>query len=417
MADIAAPDRIESIGPEFFADPHACYRRWREDGPVRRVLFPDGVIRWVVLGLAEARAALADPTLHKDAVRTDELVTAKRDAPPSDPRALALLSNMLNTDPPEHTRLRKLVSKAFTMRRMAALRPRIEAITSDLLDAMADREEVDLLRDFAVPLPITVICELLGVPVSDRDAFQEWTKALVGVVGLEHERARATAAMAAFLTTLVATKRGHPGDDLLSALITPADDGDTLTAPELVSMSFLLLVAGHETTVNLIANGTLALLTNPPRLAALRADLAEVPAAVEEFLRYDGPVNMSTPRFTTVPTLIGETLIPPNELLYIALSAANRDPNRYPTPDTLDPDRDTAGHLAFGHGIHFCLGAPLARLEADIAFTAVLQRFPDLRLAPVADPAAWQTSTLIRGLHTLPVLVHPPTDSAVSQQR
>ncbi|MFJ4659003.1 cytochrome P450 [Nocardia sp. NPDC088792] len=413
MADIAAPDRaettedIETIGAEFFADPHAQYRRWRARGPVLRVLFPDGVIRWVIVGHAEARAALADPRLHKDATLVDRLITAKRQVPPSDPRALALLTHMLNTDPPDHTRLRKLVSKAFTTRRIAALRPRIEDITATLLDAVATRDEVDLLHEFAVPLPITVICELLGVPVSDRDAFQEWTKALVGVVGLEEERARATAAMTAFLSGLIRAKRAEPGEDLLSGLIEPADDGDALTESELVAMAFLLLVAGHETTVNLIGNGTLALLLDPPRLRALRADLDLVPAAVEEFLRYDGPVNMATIRYTVEPITVGDTEIAPGELVYIALSAANRDPQRYPAPDELETERDTTAHLAFGHGIHFCLGAPLARLEAQIAFTALLQRFPHLRLSPTANPT-WQVSTLIRGMLELPVRLDDP---------
>ncbi|MFJ9367208.1 cytochrome P450 [Nocardia sp. NPDC101769] len=405
MADIEAPDRIESIGSEFFADPHAHYRRWREHGPVRRVRFPDGVIRWVILDYAVGRAALSDPRLQKAAAVTDALLSRKRGVPQSDPNALALLSHMLNTDPPGHTRLRKLVTRAFTPRRVAALGPRIEEITGSLLDALEGRSEADLLREFAEPLPITVICELLGVPLGDRADFQEWTRALVAVAGLEEDRARASEAMAAYLTQLVRAKAEEPAADLLSALAVPADDGDALTESEQVGMAFLLLVAGHDTTVNLIANGTLALLRNPAQLQALRADPEAIPAAVEEFLRFDGPVNMTTIRHTAEPVTIAGTDIPAGELVFVALAAANRDPDRYPVPDALDPARDTTGHLAFGHGIHFCVGAPLARLEARVAFAALLSRFPDLRLSPAAQALAWHPSTLMHGMHELPVLL------------
>lgn len=403
MADLEALDRIESLGPEFFADPHAHYRRWREDGPVRQVRFPDGIVRWVVLDYAAGRAALNDPRLHKAAAVNDDLLSRKRGVPPSDPKQLAVLTHMLSTDPPGHTRLRKLVTRAFTPRRVAELAPRIEEITDGLLDALAGRGEVDLLHEFAEPLPITVICELLGVPLGDRADFQEWTRALVAVAGLEENRAGAAAAMADYLTGLVRAKRERPESDLLSALALPADDGDTLTETELVGMATLLLIAGHDTTVNLIANGTLALLRNPDQLRALRTDPEAIPAAIEEFLRFDGPVNMSTVRHTAEPVTIAGTDIPAGEFVFVALPAANRDPERYRDPDALDPTRDTGGHLAFGHGIHFCVGAPLARLEARIAFSALLSRFPDLRLARPAHELEWHPSTLMHGLKELPV--------------
>ncbi|MFE3258660.1 cytochrome P450 [Nocardia sp. NPDC059091] len=405
MADIHAPDRIETIGPEFFADPYSHYRRWREHGPVRRVRFPDNFVRWVILDFAAGRAALADPRLHKDAAETDALLSAKRGTPRSDPSAVALLTHMLNTDPPGHTRLRKLVTRAFTPRRVAELQPRIEEITASLLDVLEGRAEADLLRDFAEPLPITVICELLGVPLDDRADFQDWTRALVAVAGLEEDRTRASKAMAAYLTGLVRAKAQEPAADLLSALAVPTDDGDALTEAELVGMAFLLLVAGHDTTVNLIANGILALLRNPAQLRALRADPDAIAAAVEEFLRYDGPVNLTTVRYTTEPIVIAGTPIPAGEFVYIALAAANRDNDRYLAPDTLDPARNASGHLAFGHGIHFCVGAPLARLEARVAFAALLSRFPNLRPSRAAETLAWHPSTLIRGLHELPVLL------------
>ncbi len=394
----------ETLGADFFADPHAYYRRWRARGPVHRVRFPDETERWVVIGYPEARAALADSRLRKDIARLDGVISAKRGGG-SDPRTLALMSHMLNSDPPEHTRLRKLVTKAFTTRRIAQLRPRIEQITADLLDAAQACERVDLLTEFAVPLPITVICEMLGVAVTDRDSFRRWTTDLVGVVGREEQRRESTVAMAGFLGDLVHDKITRPGQDLLSALAHTTDDGDRLTPAELVSMSFLLLVAGYETTVNLIGNGTLALLRNPERMAELRADPARIPAAVEEFLRFDGPVGLSMARYTAEPITLGDTEIPAGEIVYVALAAADRDPSRFADADVLDPAADRTGHLAFGHGIHFCLGAPLARMEATIAFTALLQRFPGLRPDPGAAPLRWYESTLIRGLVALPVLL------------
>lgn len=404
MADTTAAARVESIGADFFDDPHAHYRRWRAAGPVHRVRFPDDVVRWVVVGYAEARVALADPRLRKDMATAAAILDGKRTAP-TDPNALALLTHMLSTDPPGHTRLRKLVNKAFTTRQVAALRPRIEQITADLLDAMAGADEVDLMEAYANPLPVTVICELLGVPFDDRDDFQAWTRALVGVVGEEEHRPAAAAAMAKYLSELVRAKQTQPADDLLSELVLADDDGDRLTDPELVAMAFLLLVAGHETTVNLIGNGVNALLRHPDQWQDLCADPAGIPAAIEEFLRFDGPVDMATVRYTDEPVTLGGTEIPAGELVYVALAAANRDPARFTDPDALTTDGHPTGHLAFGHGIHFCVGAPLARLEAEIAFTALLRRFPGLRLAESATTVRWQTSTLIRGLLELPVRV------------
>ncbi|MQY17140.1 cytochrome P450 family protein [Nocardia macrotermitis] len=395
----------ETLGADFFADPQSYYRRWRARGPVHRVRFPDGTDRWVVIGYPEARAALADSRLCKDFSRLDALISAQRGEPGADPRTLALLSHLLNSDPPAHTRLRKLVTKAFTARRIALLRPRVEQIADELLDALRGRERTDLIAEFAVPLPITVICEILGVAVTDRDSFRRWTTDVVGVAGREQQRRESTAAMAEFLRDLVRDKLSRPGEDLLSALAHTTDDGDRLTPAELVSMAFLLLVAGHETTVNLIGNGALALLRHPEHVTGLRADPTLIPAAVEEFLRFDGPVGLSMARFTAAPITLGDTEIPAGEIVYVALAAADHDPSRFGRPDVLDPAADRTGHLAFGHGIHHCLGAPLARMEAAVAFTALLRRFPALRPDPDAAPLRWHESTLIRGLVELPVLL------------
>jgi cytochrome P450 len=264
-----------------------------------------------------------------------------------------------------------------------------------------------LLASFAFPLPITVICELVGIPVADRDDFRKWSATIISNnVSVEVFQADATA-MVHYFMALLAAKRQEPADDLLSALILARDEGDRLDENELLSMMFLLLVAGHETTVNLIASGTLALLLNPGELGRLRADPSLLAGAVEELLRYVNPVNHATYRFTAEPVEIGGTHIEAGEPVIIALSSADRDPSRFAGPDRLDLSRDSSGHLAFGHGIHYCLGAPLARLEAEIAFGALLERFGSMRLAVPAESLRWRPSTLIHGLETLPVRLVP----------
>lgn len=407
MAESDTVEELEVVGGDFHDDPHRYYDRWRAQGPVRHLksVHPYGVPCWVVIGYAEARAALTDPRLLKDARRAAELFRRNGNRSMLATDMQALNTHMLNTDPPGHTRLRKFVNKSFTARRVAALRPRIEEITAELLDAMAGHDEADLLRDFANPLPVTVICELLGVPYGDRSDFQGWTKILIGGAGGLDDRDRASTEMAAYLTRLLADKRDHPGDDLLSGLATESDAGDRLTDEELIAMSFLLLVAGHETTVNLIGNGTYALLRDRAQFDALRADPEGVPAAVEEFLRFCGPVGWATLRFTAEPVTIGGTTIPAGEVVYVALTAVDRDPDRYREPGELDINRNITGHMAFGHGIHFCVGAPLARMEATVAFTALLDRFPNLALTPDFTPN-WQPSLLIRGMTELPVRPH-----------
>ena len=310
---------------------------------------------------------------------------------------------MLSTDPPDHDRLRRLVSKAFTARRIERLRPRVTEITASLLDAMPDRGEVDLLQVFAFPLPITVICELLGVPSRDHDEFRAWTQAILSHGGTPEGPGAAAMAMATYFTAMVADKRAHPADDLLSALIAARDSGDRLTESELLGMLFLLLVAGHETTVNLIGSGTLALLVNPGEMARLRADRSLLPGAVEELLRYTSPVNHATFRFTAEPVKIGGRLIPAREPVLVAIASANRDPDRYPAPDQVDFGRAVGGNLAFGHGIHYCLGAPLARMEGEIAFGGLLARFPGMTLAVPPESLRWRPSTLIHGLEPLPL--------------
>jgi cytochrome P450 len=391
------------FGADFYQNPYGYYARMRAEGPVTPVVLPHGERVWLVTRYADVRAALADPRLRKDWAGH---LKAPDWVPDEEVGYLAV--HMLNSDPPNHTRLRKLVTKAFTVRRVAALRPRVEEITAALLDALAARarageETVDLIEAFAVPLPVTVICELLGVPAEDRDPFREWSNVIVSDENEDGGFRAAGEAMYHYFTKLVADKRARPADDLVSALIEARDSGDSLDERELIAMLFLLLVAGHETTTNLIASGTLALLTNPAELDRLRADPEMAPGAVEELLRYANPLNQATERFTLEPTEIGGVTIPAREWVACATSSANRDDARFPDAGRLDLGRDAGGHVAFGHGIHYCLGAPLARLEGEIAFRALFDRFPALSLA--ADPATlrWRHSSLIRGLEALPV--------------
>ncbi len=404
---------VVPLDAAFFADPHALYARLRVEEPVARAVTPVGLPVWLVTRYDDVRQALADPRLSKDAdgfARTLE----RQPVPPANRAVFAqeLNRHMLSTDPPDHTRLRKLVGRAFTVRAIAGLRPQVEAIATRLADRMAaGSAEVDLLDTFAFPLPMAVICDLLGVPDAERTSFRRWSNTLLTSDGAVDERTAAGLAMAEYLTALVAEKRARPADDMLSAIVAASEDADRLSADETVSMAFLLLVAGHETTVNLIGNGTLALLRRPDRLAELRADPGLVPSAVEEFLRLDGPVNLATFRHTTAPVEVGGTTVPAGEVVLVSLASANRDPDHYPAPDELDLHRD-AGHLAFGHGIHHCLGAPLARLEGEVAFRTLLTRFPDLHLAVDPDELTWRQSILMRGLTRLPVQLRGTDDAA-----
>jgi cytochrome P450 len=379
----------------FTADPYPVYEELRARGPVHRVRLPkpaDDGEAWLIVGHEEARAALTDPRLVKS--------PAKLGFSGLDEELIG--THLLITDPPHHTRLRSLVTRAFTARRVESLRPRIQRITDDLLDAMLPHGRADLVESFAFPLPLTVICELLGVPDIDRADFRRMSNEVVAPTGREAEYA-VFAELAAYLRDLIEDKQASaPADDLLSALIrTTAEDGDRLSPDELRAMAFILLIAGHETTVNLIAGGVRALLTHPGQLAALRADMTLLGGAVEEMLRYEGPVENATYRFTVEDTEVGGTVIPGGSAVLVGLAAADHDPERFPEPDRFDIRRDARGHIAFGHGLHHCLGAPLARLEGQIALRSLLDRAPTLALDGPADD--WLPGMLIRGVRSLPV--------------
>ncbi|MFD0002740.1 cytochrome P450 [Streptomyces sp. NPDC127178] len=377
--------------------PYDVYRRLRDTAPVHRIAGPDGSPAWLVTRYGDVREALADPRLSLD----------KRHAAPGSYRGLALPpaldANLLNMDPPDHTRIRRLVGRAFTPRRVEQLRTPIRRTADRLLDALGPHGTADLIASYAAPLPITVICDLLGVPDEHRRDFREWTDALVAPDPARPQAAKeAVVAMLGFFTRLLADKRTEPADDLLCDLIAVRDtDGDRLSEDELMSLAFLILFAGYENTVQLIGNAVLALLDHPEQLAALRADPSRIPFAVEEFARYDGPALFAIRRFPTEDVTIGGVTVPAGDTVLLSLSAADRDPARFPDPDRLDLGRDASGHLALGHGIHYCLGAPLARAETEIALAALLERFPELALAD--GDLRWRRSLRARGLLALPV--------------
>ncbi|MFJ4199220.1 cytochrome P450 [Streptomyces sviceus] len=377
--------------------PYDVYRRLRDTAPVHRIAGPDGTPAWIVTRYDDVRAALADPRLSLDKRHATAGTYKGFSLPP------ALDANLLNMDPPDHTRIRRLVGRAFTPRRIERLRGPIRRTADRLLDAFGDHGTTDLIASYAAPLPITVICDLLGIPDEHRLDFRVWTDTLVAPDPAAGPGAakEAVVAMLGYFTRLLADKRREPADDLLSDLIAVRDEGDRLSEDELMSLAFLILFAGYENTVQLIGNAALALFQHPEQLTALRKDPSLLPAGVEEFLRYEGPALLAIRRFPVEDVTIGGVTIPAGETVWVSPSAANRDPARFPDPDRLDLDRDASGHLSLGHGIHYCLGAPLARAETEIALAALLERFPDLALA---DPTPrWRTSLRARGLLALRV--------------
>ena len=404
---MTAPDRTRSpFTATGLAERHDVYAGLAAGGTVHRILLPHGEPAWLVTGYDEVRQALSDPRLVKGGPPP---VVPGQPLPADVHRAM--MSDLLHLDPPDHTRLRRLVSSAFTRRRVEDLAPRIGQIADGLLDRLlAGPSEVDLVPAYAFPLPMTVLCELLGVPPGDAPAFRGWSTTLIsGSLAPAGEWVDAATALIGYVRDLLDRKRATPGDDLLHALVAARDGADRLSEDELTSMVFLLLIAGQETTVNLIANGTLTLLLHPAELAAVRDDpTGSLPTVVEEVLRYEGPVQVATPRTAAAPVELGGVLIAPGDLVVPSVLAANRDPRR-PGADVFAPHRTPPlPHTAFGHGVHHCLGAPLARLEGRIALERLLTRCPGLQLAVAADQLELRPSMLMHGLRSLPVTVSRP---------
>jgi cytochrome P450 len=391
-------------------DPFGHFAEARARCPVQRVRLADGHPAWVVLSYDAARQALHDPCISKDmlaALQDNGDVVAEGLPGPDFSR------HMLNVDPPDHTRLRRLVSRAFVPGRIAALEPAIRAIAGHLLDeldAAGPDATVDLIEGYAYPLPFGVIGELLGIPAADRPRLHAWFQILLtGWAGdPPAEAVEASDGIVTYLRELVDDKRQSPADDLISVLVA-ATEGDALTTQELLSTLFQLVVAGHDTTASLIGNGVVALLDHPGQLQALLADRGQLPSAIDELIRFTAPVPHATFRMTAEPMTLDGVRIPAHEQVLVCLGSANRDPGRFPAPDVLDISRDHGPNLGFGHGIHYCLGAPLARLESRIAFEELLGRHPGLRLAVDRDALAWAhgDGLVLRGLVSLPLVLGP----------
>jgi pimeloyl-[acyl-carrier protein] synthase len=383
------------MDPTFVADPYPTYRQLRTEDPVHHS--PLGF--WVLTRYDDVVAALRDPRLAKEAIAA--FVAARFGAP-----VPIMGLSMLDRDPPDHTRLRSLVSKAFTPRVVEGLRPRVQQIVDGLIARAREKGSMDLIEEFAYPIPVNVICEMLGVPVEDHERFKGWSldiaRGLDSILlppdsDVPKRSVASRTALAAYFRELIAKRRASPRADLLSGLIAAEEAGDKLSENELLATCILLLIAGHETTVNLIGNGTLALLRHPDQLRRLRDNPALIGTAVEELLRFDGPVQ----RTARIPSVIDGRTIAKGEMVMPFIGAADRDPVQFPDPDRLDIGRTDNRHIAFGWGIHFCLGAPLARVEGQIAINTLVQRLPKLALA--TDTPRFRESLTLRGLASLPV--------------
>ncbi|MGW2049596.1 cytochrome P450 family protein [Streptomyces sp. NPDC001858] len=381
---------------------HAMYAAMAAKGVIHPFTSPMGTSGWLVTGYEESRALMADPRLIRGGWRAGFLA----DKLPEDV-ARGIHSNALHNDPPAHTRLRKLVAPLFTKRRVEKLIPRIQEMTDELLAAADQTEPIDLITALAYPLPLNVICELLGIPEEGRVHFREWTHTIanIGAYGYE-DFEKAVTSLLEYSRELISAKRLEPTDDLLSDLIAMRDGEDRLSEDELTSTFFIMLLAGHETTVNVIGNGVHALLTHRDQLELLRERPELMDSAIEEFLRFDGPGQVTQNAYLAEPMEVGGVSLPEGAVVHFAVIAANRDEERFPSADTLDITRNANGHLSFGHGIHYCLGAQLARAEVGIVFSTLLDRYPDLRLAVPEEELLRSPSRMMHGLSTLPVLLH-----------
>ncbi|MEU6367823.1 cytochrome P450 [Streptomyces sp. NPDC046931] len=401
----ALPEPVPLTGCPYKADPYPLYRRMREAGPVHRVLFPSGVRAWLVTGYDAAHAALNDDRLGKNHDRGNDRWRARASIMP-EPQHSQLQAHLLHQDPPKHTRMRRLVTDAFTPRRIDGLRPRIQARADELVDALSETGPADLVTGFAAPFPFHVLAEVIGLPKELAARFdRDWGKVVQPVGPTDPGRPRYEArlhGLQSYIAEVVAHKREYGDDDLLSRLVV-ARDRRELSQEELDSMIFQLLVAGQEPVTNQITTALIALFRNPGPLARLRDDPGLLPGAVEELLRYDSAFELTTWRFFEQDSDLHGTRVPAGDSVIVSLCAANRDPRRFTDPDTLDLDRTPNPHLAFGHGIHFCPGAALARAELQIALGTLLTRLPGLHPAVRDEDIEWIPAVLGRGTHHLPV--------------
>ena len=398
---------LNIASPQFKANPYAFYARLRREAPVFPVTLPDKQTAWLVTRYDDVVMVLKDDRFAKD--RRNALTPEQLARQPWIPSfAKPLTRNMLDLDPPDQTRLRILVQKAFTPRLVEQMRERIQTLTDELLDAVNGKSPFDLIRDYALPVPTTIIAEMLGVPVDDRHKFHRWSKALLGASSTRSGIWTALPSIWLFMRYLrkfIRLRRARPQDDLVSALVQAEEAGEKLTEDELLALVMLLLVAGHETTVNPIGNGTLALLENPDQMDKLRSDPTLIKPAIEELLRFHSPVEMATERFPRREVTVAGIQIPRGEMVLAVIASANRDESQFTDPDKLDLTREPNRHVSFGQGVHFCLGAPLARLEGQLAINTLLRRAQGLRLGVAHSALRWRRGLVLRGLESLPLAV------------
>lgn len=397
--------RFNPFLPDFRRDPYAQYAALRRDAPV---YFSPMLRGWILSRHRDVAAVLHDPRFSVDRSQSDLFRRFQPFAGQPADFATAIQRNLLMLDPPDHTRLRRLVNKAFTPRMVERLRARVQALVAEILSQHRRGGEMDLIRDFAHPLPVTVIAEMLGVPASDRERFKAWSENLVALLDpLQSTDGLAGAQQAYFefseyTRRIFAERRREPRDDLISALVAVEEQGETLSEPEVLSLCMLILGAGHETTTNLIGNAVVALLRFPEQKRRLLDEPALMPTAVEEFLRFDSPVQTTDRVATEDGDLFGQP-VRKGQLVGLIIGAANRDPEQFAEPERLDVGRQENDHLAFSRGVHFCLGASLARLEAEVAIGALLERFPDFRAD--LEQLEWKRSLVLRGITRLRLLL------------
>lgn len=387
----------------FKANPFATFAHMRQESPIHAHTAPNGETIWYITRYEDVTAVLKDDlNFCKDPRHAKENYQQRR----TEEQRL-INENMLFADPPDHTRLRALVNQAFTPRRIAAQAPHIQSLADQLLDQLIPHNQGDLIADYALPIPVIVICDLLGIPAEDQAQVTDWSQAIIapGRHNLNYSaRRRKVRAFIHYLKQMFADRQVRPQDDLITALVHAEEAGERLSEAELSSMIALLLVTGHETTVNLIGNGALALLQHPAQLTWLRANPTGWETAVEELLRYDGPVETSTTRWARQDVVFRGQAIKRGDVVRVVLTSANRDEAEFPQAHTLDIQRDDNKHLAFGLGIHYCLGAPLARLEGKIALETLFRRLPNLQLAIPPEQLRWRSGVLFRGLEDLPLI-------------
>ena len=399
--------KVNIASREFKADPYPFYARLRAEAPVYRTLLPDKQPAWLITRYDDVFMVLKDEgrfSKDRNAAMSAEQIAKTPWVPPM---FRPLARTILDTDGTEHARLRGLIHKAFTPRLIEQMRERVQMLANDLLDSAERRGKMDVIHDYALPVPLTIIAEILGISEKDQVRFHGWTKALISLsaTGNILWGIPPVMAMLSYLKRIFKERRANPQDDLITALVQAEEAGERLTEDELLAMVFVLLIAGHETTVNLIGSGALALLENPDQMRLLRQKPELIKNAVEELLRYVSPVEQATERYAREDVTLHGITIPRGEMVLAVIASANRDASQFDDPDRLDITREDIKHLAFGQGVHYCVGAPLARLEGQIAIATLAQRMPDLRLAAAPHTLRWRPGLTVRGLEALPVAI------------